>query len=256
MELRRRLDEYLRGTEPGDGLREALRAMMLKDPRGVPRPDFPPQRPDVLQFMAQLYDQAYFGGALSDALAQACDQPWGVAISPRMTRRSARTGRARRGGSRAGYLLTLSSLLFVDGLFPGPRGTRLFGRYCEDRLDLLQRVLEHHLLHVAEELAYGKTRCGQERFQRLAFGIFGHTEFDEGLPSFADNAEEAFGLRVGDRVSFELEELPYEGVLERIGKRATVQVEHEEGEEHPDGKRYLKARVPLRLLRRRSGGEG
>ena len=60
----------------------------------------------------------------------------------------------------------------------------------------------------------------------------------------------AFDVRVGDRVSFELEGSTYNGRVNRITRRATVLIESPRGEPFSDGRRYLTFYVPLPLLRK------
>ena len=48
------------------------------------------------------------------------------------------------------------------------------GLECRDRLEALQRIFEHELLHLAEFLAWGRSSCRADNFHRLSRRIFAH----------------------------------------------------------------------------------
>jgi hypothetical protein len=63
-------------------------------------------------------------------------------------------------------------------------------------------------------------------------------------------AGQAFGICVGDLVSFELDGVRHVGRVNRITRRATILVEDPRGVLYSDGKRYRTFYVPLPLLRK------
>jgi hypothetical protein len=124
------------------------------------------------------------------------------------------------------------------------------GLPCTDRLQAMQRIFEHELIHLVELIAWGNSSCRGERFHALAQRIFGHTERTHRLITRREIACNHYGLHVGDRVRFNFEGQELTGILNRITKRATVLVEREGGMRYSDGKHYAKFYVPISLLRR------
>ncbi len=123
------------------------------------------------------------------------------------------------------------------------------GIKTKDSLEALQLVFEHELIHLIELHRFKKSSCSQERFQALAFNIFGHTGSTHQLPAIAEIGRERYGLAVGDWVSFQFEGERLSGVINRITKRATVMVPHKNGDfQDQKGKRYRKYYVALSLL--------
>ena len=127
------------------------------------------------------------------------------------------------------------------------------GMVCTDRLQAMQRVFEHELIHLVELMFWGTSSCRQDRFQSLARRIFGHTEYTHRLITRTERARALHGIGVGERVSFSFEGSRLTGVVNRITKRATVLVESENGQPYSNGKRYAKYYVPLEALRRVEG---
>ena len=115
---------------------------------------------------------------------------------------------------------------------------------CHDRLEALQRIFEHELLHLAEFLGWGRSSCSAENFHVLSRRIFAHEGVSHDLVTPREQAAVAFDVRVGDHVSFELEGKLYQGRVNRITRRATVLVESHRGEPFSDGRRYLTFYVP------------
>ena len=52
--------------------------------------------------------------------------------------------------------------------------SRSGGLVCRDRLEALQRIFEHELLHLAEFLGWGRSNCRAENFHALSRRIFAH----------------------------------------------------------------------------------
>jgi hypothetical protein len=119
---------------------------------------------------------------------------------------------------------------------------------CQDRLQALQRIFEHELLHLAEFLAWGRSNCRADNFHALSRRIFAHEGAFHDLVSPREQAAVAHGIRIGDMVTFETDNTRYHGRVNRITRRATVLVEDPQGVDFSDGKRYLTFYVPLTEL--------
>jgi uncharacterized protein (DUF433 family) len=148
------------------------------------------------------------------------------------------------------YELAVSAPLLFQTFREETRPITVTGIRCADRLEALQRIVEHEMVHLLELLVWRDSSCSQERFQRLANNLFGHTASHHHLVSQREIAHADFGIKVGDRVRFDYDGVQHTGVVNRITKRVTVLVEHSSGLRYSDGKCYLKFYVPLPMLER------
>jgi hypothetical protein len=212
-----------------------------------------------LRRLFDLYDARYFDGRLRTAVREQAAGPLGFRLSKRMTSVGGTTTCFRRrveapdGRHRyqIRFEIAISSTLLFQTFGDIGRPIRVSGLECRDRLEALQRVFEHELLHLLEMLAWGRSSCSRPRFARLARAIFAHRGVKHELVTPRERAYAQMQLRVGDRVEFDYEEQVVVGVVNRITRRATVLVEHPRGTRYSDGRRYLKYYIPLAMLRRR-----
>jgi len=202
-----------------------------------------------LQQLFQLYDDLFFAGTCRRQLGAV---PLSFRISRRMTSAGGKTTRLfRRGESRArSYEITVSSTLLFQTFHDVKRPIMVTGILCHSRLDALQRIFEHELVHLIEMLLWETSQCSQPRFQTIAATRFGHTEHRHELVTPRERAESQFGLRPGTRVWFQLDGRKYAGVVNRITRRATVLVEDPSGQLYSDGRTYSKFYVPFEMLHR------
>jgi len=108
-------------------------------------------------------------------------------------------------------------------------------------------VCEHELCHALETALYGETGHSK-RFLSLANHLFGHTTTTHQLPTRKLEAAQS-GIRVGAWCSFPYQDRMLKGQITYVGKTATVMVRSATGEYRDrSGKRYIKYRVPLKLL--------
>jgi hypothetical protein len=207
-----------------------------------------------LELLFAACDETFFGGALTRTLGAASDPARRLRfrLAPRMTRAGGKTFQFRpsRPGGPPSYEIAVSTHLLFSNFHAGHRPVEVNGLPCRDRLDALQRIFEHELVHLAELLAYGTSSCRAPRFQALARRLFGHTEATHALVTPSERARDVHGLRVGDRVVFSFEGRRLAGLLNRVTKRATVLVEDPQGAPYSDGRRYRKYYVPLPALQR------
>jgi hypothetical protein len=128
------------------------------------------------------------------------------------------------------------------------RPVEVCGLVCKDRLEALQRIMEHEIIHLAELVTYGRSRCSSQRFKELAANIFGHAGTKHDLVTPREHAAVQHGIRVGSVVSFEFDGRRLAGRVNRVNRRATVLVEDADGQPYSDGKKYQKFYVPLKGL--------
>ncbi len=206
--------------------------------------------PDDIERLFDLYDQSFFDRGIREMLG---DAPLDFRLSKRMTRAggkaSCRQRMDRRGGKiHKEYEIAVSSTLLFQTFQDDHRPVVMSGIECRDRLAALQRVVEHEMTHLIEMLIWNDSSCSAPRFQSIAHRFFGHTEHRHQLITPRERAFTKFGIQAGDRVSFRFEGRHYQGVVNRITKRATVLVEDERGEPYSDGKCYAKFYIPLEMI--------
>lgn len=211
-----------------------------------------------LTVLSALYDERFLDGLLKQAVNREERPKLAFRVATRMTSAGGKTilrQRRARGEPTPEHEkqleIAVSSTLLFQTFLDVDRRITVNGLVCRDRLEALQRVFEHELIHLLELLLWGASRCAAPRFQELARRHFGHTEVTHRLVTQRERAAERFGIRVGDRVSFELEGIRYQGIVNRITKRATVIVPSDAGLQYSDGQRYLKYYVPIGALERR-----
>src|SRR4051794_34086472 len=213
-----------------------------------------------LQRLYELYDAAFFDGLLARMLhAEAASLRF--RLSPRMSRKAGTTTmfHDRNPPTAPGsplptyFEIAVSTLLLFNTFREVGRPVTVGGLVCRDRLEALQRIMEHELLHLAEFLGWGRSSCAQANFHDLSRRIFGHEGTTHDLVTPREVAAERHGIRVGDLVHFEHEGRRLTGRVNRITRRATVLVEDPRGRPFTDGKNYATYYVPLPLLHRDDG---
>lgn len=212
---------------------------------------------DDLERLFRLYDAEFFRGCLSEMLQEDAAYPMAFRLSRRLTRAAGQTMRLVRKVRRAGrvveqpeYEIAVSTTLLFNTFRDVDREVIVGGLVCGDRLEALQRIFEHELLHLAEFLGWGRSSCSAENFHMLSRRIFGHEGVRHDLVTPREQAAATFGVRVGDAVEFDMEGSRLRGRVNRITRRATVLVEHPSGALFTDGRRYQTFYVPLPLLRK------
>ena len=153
------------------------------------------------------------------------------------------------GDIRTDHQITVSTTLLFNTFSTVDRPIVVAGRTCHDRMQALQRIFEHEIVHLGEMLAWNDSSCRQKRFQTIASRTFAHTDVVHQLITPQESAHARFGLRRGDAVAFQMDDQELVGTINRITKRATVLVRDKEGPMYSDGNRYAKFYVPLSMLR-------
>ena len=103
------------------------------------------------------------------------------------------------------YEITISTTLLYNTFQNVERTVTVGGLVCRDRLESLQRIFEHELLHLAEFLGWGRSNCRADNFHALSRRIFAHEGAFHDLITPREQARAAFDIHVGDHVSFELD---------------------------------------------------
>jgi hypothetical protein len=230
---------------------------VLKQSAAVREGNFTTVGADDLRTLFDLYDFLFFSGLLSGFLRQDGASPVMFRLSDRMTRAAGKTFLVRRRvrsvfGPRvhSEYEIAVSTLLLFQTFDDTNRTVTVGGVVCRDRLEALQRIFEHELLHLTEFLAWGRSSCAEDNFRLLSRRIFAHEGVSHDLVTPREVAAKAYDIRVGDRVGFSLGGKRLLGLVNRITKRATVLVEDPLGRAYSDGKSYATYYVPLDDLRK------
>jgi hypothetical protein len=212
---------------------------------------------DDLRVLFRLYDREFFRERLAEMLAEDRAYPMSFRLSRRLTRAAGQTIRQVKrvkAGSKLvdqiEYEIAVSTTLLFSTFQHVEREVIVGGLVCRDRLEALQRIMEHELLHLAEFLGWGRSNCSAENFHMLSRRIFAHEGVTHDLVTPREQAATAYDVRVGDLVAFEVDGERRQGRVNRITRRATVLVESPHGEPFTDGRRYLTFYVPLPMLRK------
>jgi hypothetical protein len=223
---------------------------LLAESRWIRQGNFTSIHSIDLEFLFAKYDDMFFEGLLAETVERA-GAPLSFRVSKRMTKVGGTTTKYRmsRGpGPTSSYEIAISSTLLFSTFYDVTRPVMVTGVECQDRVECLQRIFEHELIHLTEMLIWDDSSCSRQRFQSLAFQFFTHTEATHELITPGERASEKFGIRTGDKVRFRIDAASYEGFVNRITKRATVLVEDDCSPLYSDGKRYAKYYVPLAQL--------
>ena len=218
--------------------------------RSIDRPNFTRVGRDDVSRMIRMYDDRFFGGQI---IPTAKAEGLSFGVSSRMTRIAGKMVTHYPRGNHDGvrkFELVLSSTLLFQTFEDIDRPVEVTGRRCQDRLEAMQRVAEHELVHLVEMLIWNDGNCSEQRFQSIASRYFLHTDYQHDLITQRERAARKFNIRVGDRVKFPHDGQVYVGRVNRITRRATILVPHERGDLFNDGSRYLRFYVPLEQLTR------
>lgn len=197
-----------------------------------------------LEFLFAAYDERFLAGLCRSALD---GRKVRFRLSPRMTKTGGMTTRYRARNGEVSYEIAIAISMLFDGFVETDRRIMVCGLECQDRLEALQRIFEHEMVHLAEQLCWGSSNCTAARFQDVAARLFLHRAHTHELITRRERAAES-GIRLGSHVTFTFEGRRLTGRVNRITKRATVLVEDFEGVKYSDGLRYKTYYVPIRRL--------
>jgi len=224
-----------------------IHSTVLKESPWIDEPNFSRLAADDLERLFQLYDSAFF----NDGCRQAAGRDrLTFRVSSRMTRSGGKTARIapRHRPQDPRYEIAVSSTLLFETFRDVKRTVTVTGVECRDRLEALQRIFEHEMIHLIELLVWERSSCSAARFRSMAHRFFGHTDHRHDLVTPRERASRCHGVKPGSRVRFRFDSAEYSGIVNRITKRATVLVEDNRGERYSDGRRYAKFYIPIATL--------
>ncbi|WP_420635098.1 hypothetical protein [Candidatus Palauibacter sp.] len=247
--LAQRLARILLTRDPGavsiDGWTRGIGGDLLTRSPHVREPNFTRIHGDDLAFLFAAYDDRFLNGLCGGILGP---DRLTFRLSGRMTRAGGKTTRFERSGGARRFEIAVATSILFDGFGGDDPEVTVCGRTCANRLEALQRIFEHELVHLAEWLGWDESHCGRSRFQGIAQRLFLHRAHRHQLITRSERAARV-GVGVGSRVTFGFRGRRLTGRVNRITKRATVLVEDARGERWSDGRRYARYYVPLGELR-------
>ncbi len=200
--------------------------------------------PDDLSTLFESYDTDFFRGSCRASLA---GRRLDFRVSSRMTSAGGKTFHytPRGKGGQMWFEIAVSAPLLFQTFRDVSRPVTVCGVSCQDRLEALQRIFEHEIIHLVELVCWNNSECSAPRFQSITSGMFRHEEHTHNLITQSERAKVKFGIVSGSRVQFEYEGRIFTGVVNRVTKRATILVEDPHGLRYSDGKHYTKFYIPL-----------
>lgn len=228
-------------------LSRKVHEILLSDSKFLDHPNFSVVHTDDLRLLFHCYDEIFFSKQCSELLGE---HRLDYRLSKRMTSAGGKTTRTiyRTRTQSPVFEIAVSTTLLFQTFAEVDRPILVTGIECQDRLQALQRIFEHELIHLIELLLWEKSKCSQMRFQSMAARFFGHTDYHHQLVTPREHALATHGIHLGSRVQFEFEGVQSTGIVNRITRRATVLVEDRTGQRFTDGKYYKKYYVPLEYL--------
>jgi len=223
---------------------QEIREEVIRRSRYLKEPNFTAVHPADLELLFAEYDHRFFSGCGAPELK---DRPLRFALSSRLTVSGGVTKRFRSRNGEVRFEIAIASSMLFDSFRGAEERAAVCGLQCNDRLEALQRVFEHELIHLIEHLCWDSSNCARTRFQEIARRFFLHRAHTHSLLTRREIAAKA-GIRRGSAVSFEFGGQRLTGRVVRVTKRATVLVPDSAGPRYTDGKNYRTYYVPLNAL--------
>ncbi len=214
----------------------------------IDQPNFTQLAGQDIRSLFDLIDDHFFDGQVNQTLVE-LNYPLRTRLSRRMTSSGGITTMSRPSNSYAAkeFEIAVSSTLLFQS-FRNEKTISVTGVRCHNRLEALQRIVEHEMIHVVEMLLWHDSNCAAGRFRGIAGRLFGHRQSSHQLLTPMEVAERDHGIEVGSRVRFRFNGRCFEGFVNRVTRRATVLVPDARGVPYDDGSRYLKYYVPISEL--------
>jgi hypothetical protein len=225
---------------------------MLTNSRFVRRGNFKDICSSDLGLLFQITDEYFFDGEVARLCEQQAERPLTFRLSTRMTSAGGmttmQTSNHRRNPTTEFEIAIATTPLFAT--FGDEPTAVVSGVVCRDRLEALQRIMEHEMVHLIEMMLWKDSNCSAKPFKNIVMRFFGHTESNHQLLTPRDLARKRLGISPGDQVTFTIEGQQFKGHVNRITKRATILVPTPRGTLYDDGRKYQKYYVPLYRLER------
>ena len=135
----------------------AIHQAMLRESQYIKQPNFDKIEIEDLARLFELYDEGFFDGWLTRRVKAKAGVPLKLRLSSRMTRAGGKTTKRRRrlstGRTRSSFEIAVASRMLFMTFRDVDRPVAVCGLTCKDRLEALQRIMEHEVVHLGELLA-------------------------------------------------------------------------------------------------------
>lgn len=169
-----------------------------------------------LYHLYDLYNKYFFNSALPRVTLQ---------ISTNLTKTAGKC-QAIRGGKECQYTIFISKSVFSRLNLKEEQSTKSGGLECQSRLECLQLVLEHEMIHLAIQIHYPDAKAKDQKiysshgalFKDLVYAYFGQTKSTHQIGSIIENDEDEEPLtkgqiQIGTIVSFLSKNILRKGVV-------------------------------------------
>jgi hypothetical protein len=224
----------------------------------ISQPNFTTISGADLGLLFQVNDELFFDGYVGRLCEEKADRPLSFRLSTRMTNAGGTTTMFRSGSRRRPkyeFEIAIATTPLFGTFASNPHGqgaasSVVGGVPCYDRVQALQRIMEHEMIHLIEMLLWNDSNCSAKPFKQIVSRFFGHTESNHQLLRPKDIAKQQLGIGIGDTVNFLHHGNQLTGMVNRITKRATILVSDPAGVKYDDGQHYQTYYVPLGRLRK------
>jgi len=175
---------------------------VLAHSRYLRETDFRAIHPQDLEYLFGAYDERFFAGLSQRALE---GRKIRFRLSPSMSKAGGKTARFTSSTGEVSYEIAIAISMLFDGFGKKDRRISVCGLECQNRLEALQRILDHEMVHLVEQLCWESSDCATARFQGIAKRFFLHRAHTHDLVTRRERAAES-GIRVGSWVTFALED--------------------------------------------------
>src|SRR4051794_36223095 len=157
-------DRALSLTIPEETLRDwttGIHAEMLRNSRCLKTADFTIICESDLQQLFEYYDARFFDKRCALALG---NRRLTFRLAPRMLRTGGTTTHFRDSRGEHKFEIAIGTTLLFNTFRDMHREVTVCGLPCHDRLQALQRIMEHEMIHLIEQVCWGKSNCSAPRF--------------------------------------------------------------------------------------------
>ncbi len=234
--------------------RERIAVRILRESAGLRDANFQTISTSDLFELYVHYDELFFDGEINKFFERQ-DHQLKFRLSSRMTSTGGTTTYMRtrspvkKNQINRNFEIAISTTLLFNTPFDSAV-IKVGGVKTFHRLDALQRIFEHELVHLIEMLLWDDSSCARQRFKSIVRRYFGHLESNHQLLTPSETAQAVYGIVTGDRVSFQHQGKQMRGFVNGITRRATVLVPSRQGEVYADNRRYRRFYVPVDRLKK------
>ena len=167
-------------------LSEEVYQHVIGNSESITKPNFTSISPTDLGLLFQINDELFFNGMVGRCCEQKAERPLSFRLSTRMTNAGGTTTMFRSGSRRKPkfeYEIAIATtpLFGTFSKQTGVGSSVVGGLPCHDRLQALQRIMEHEMIHLIEMLIWDDSNCQAGPFKQIVNRFFGHTESNHQL---------------------------------------------------------------------------